>query len=67
MSPLAYPEYPHISRARIDKDGNLRLFRPRRWGWMPARQDVFHPSGEWLNVLWHPSGKLQVTVKGAKP
>ena len=41
-------QYAGITSLKVDREGNLRLFR----GW---RQQVFHPRGEWhwIAVPWH--------------
>lgn len=37
-------EYEDIVRGHVDRAGNLRLYRRRRWR---VVQSVFHPAGEW--------------------
>jgi hypothetical protein len=56
-----YVEYDRIDAMEAD-GGALRLYRRRGPLGLLRRQQVFHPRGEWLTVMWHPSGKVQVTL-----
>jgi hypothetical protein len=59
-------EYDHIASAVVDVGGNLRLGR-RRWHiWPSTRQVVFHPEGEWMTFMLHPSGKCTVSLGQCK-
>lgn len=61
MPDRRFVEYDHIDAMEAD-DGALRLYRRRGLFGVLRRQDVFHPPGEWMTVMWHPSGKVQVTL-----
>lgn len=59
----SYPSYNRVDALERDADGNLRIYRRRGPFGLLRRQQVFHPTGEWLTVLWHPSGRCQVTTR----
>jgi hypothetical protein len=61
---IDYVIYERIAEVRVDRAGNLRLFRMRRLigplSWFS--QDVFHPAGQWGHVELEPDGGCEVTV-----
>lgn len=58
---MKFASYDRIDAMESD-DGALRLYRRRGLLGLLRRQDVFHSAGEWQTVLWHPSGRVQVTL-----
>jgi hypothetical protein len=60
---VTYAEYDRVDATEIDRDGNLRLYRRRGPFGLLRRQDIFHPRGEWLTYMVHPSGKCTVTIR----
>lgn len=57
MSPSV--RYSGIVRGRIDRAGNLRLFRRGR---VLAKQAVFHPAGEWATFTVSQAGDCVVAL-----
>jgi hypothetical protein len=57
---VSWARYPAIARAHVDTAGNLRLYRAH-WR-VFRRQWVFHPAGEWADVILEPCGDCMVRV-----
>ena len=56
--------YPAVIAMRVDRAGNLRLYRRGRFGL--RRQDIFHPASEWLWVSFSRRHAI-VAVGAAEP
>lgn len=51
-----------VHGALVDRGGNLRLYRRRRWRWLPLRVAAFYPFGQWVSVRVDVDGAARVAV-----
>lgn len=53
--------YAYITKAKVDRYGNLRLYRRGRFF---DRQDIFHPAREWITCRkWVTSEDLPADIR----